>query len=607
MMMTTTTARRRQRIPSPTPLFGGRRDGRSVVGVVLPASRTLATDRLCGLAASAVPSHQTNNTRSIDDMNNNRSLWVLDSLSSSSSSNGGGNNNQRRPKKKTTKPKHHRTTLEGAEDAHDHASLAPPLPIYSGNVEEGEEEDNTKNITVQSTFQADLYNHPAAHFGADPNKSMDVAIVHEIDSTTITATKVMPDGKNSSAAACEASMVSYMSTFKRYIDASMLPEAQSVLDSLESMAETDDSVGSVHPETGHVITISPYAPSDHTYTLMAHAWVDDYRNDYAGTSAEKAVTVLRKMQNASIHGQLASSRYNATGTECSSSIVKVWSIVVEGWCRRVGIAPQAILQAERLLDEMENREQKLVQPNVLTYTSFLGGLARSKQADLATKAEAVLVRMKRHNVQPDSVAMTSVIHCWANAVSRRERTIAGARAVRLLNEMEHKYISLKQYSVKPSLITYTAAVTAVGNSLDPAAPELAEQILQRMYKLQESGAIANLRPTTAVYNAVIYALSRASSPVRNIRRKCAQRAEEILSDMYTRSSVDKNVQPDVRTWAAVLRAWSRCKQHDAAENAQRVLDKMEDLYNAKKALSSSIRPNFVCYTTVRNSILSKFP
>jgi hypothetical protein len=58
---------------------------------------------------------------------------------------------------------------------------------------------------------------------------------------------------------------------------------------------------------------------------------------------------------------------------------------------------------------------------------------------------------------------------------------------------------------------------------------------------------------------------------------------------------ERDVQPDVRTWAFVLRAWTRSKQPDAAENAQRVLDKME--YRYMKGLSQ-IRPNFVCYTTV---------
>ena len=56
-----------------------------------------------------------------------------------------------------------------------------------------------------------------------------------------------------------------------------------------------------------------------------------------------------------------------------------------------------------------------------------------------------------------------------------------------------------------------------------------------------------------------------------------------------------DVQPDVRTWAFVLRAWARSKQPDAAEQAQRILDNMEDLY--EKGLSQ-VRPNFVCYTTV---------
>jgi len=113
-----------------------------------------------------------------------------------------------------------------------------------------------------------------------------------------------------------------------------------------------------------------------------------------------------------------------------------------------------------------------------------------------------------------------------------------------------------------------------------------------MYNLHESGQIANLKPVTATYNAVIYALSRApvSNPVRY-----AKRAEELMEEMTARArSGEKDVEPDVRTWAAVLRAWARSRQLDAAENAQRVVDKMTERY---KQGESPVRPNFVCFTT----------
>ena len=371
---------------------------------------------------------------------------------------------------------------------------------------------------------------------------------------------------------------------------------------------------------------------------MAQAWANDYHDDFSGRSAEKAVQVLRRMQAAAASSRQQQqqrrrsvvvpetsttsttnrSAYNnskpqnnndvtgglpETRAAPTSSIVKVWSIVVEGWCKRAGIARQAMKEAEQLLDEMEREEEQeeengsvaVVRPNVLTYTSYIGGLSRSQQHDMARKAEAVLDRMERFGVQPDMVAYTAVLNCYAKAVSRRERSMAGARALSILAEMERLYISQRVYSAKPSLITYATAIAAIGNCLDRNAPDMAEGVLKRMYKLSAEGTIANLKPVTTTYNAVLYALSRA--PVQN-RRRTAQRAEQILEEMERRATVggEKDVQPDVRTWATVLRAWVRSRQEDAAVQAQRVLDKME--YKYKKG-TSLVRPNYVCFTTVR--------
>lgn len=437
--------------------------------------------------------------------------------------------------------------------------------------------------TSLTSFNMDLHNLAME----DPAKAHDaVEVMRELYAKhPDSSATVLPD------ATC------YTTVMDGYIHAGKLEQAQAVMDRMEELASADElerRKGDANVASDSMaVVVSPFAPTDFTYILMAQAWANDHREDFTGTSAENAVAILRRMQVASTQRIRQSRPGPVDPDSMTSSIVKVWTIVVEGWCKRSGITRQAMQRAEELLLEMEDETQTLVRPNVLTYTSFIGGLSRCKENDMARKAEAVLERMERHDVQPDMVAYTSVINCWAKAVSRRERGMAATRALSILGDMERMYISKKMYNVKPSMITYATTIAAIGNSLDPEAPQLAEGVLQRMQKLQTSGAIANLKPGTATYNAVIYALSRA--PVSN-RLRYAQRAEQLLDEMWQRAQQgEKDVQPDVRTWAAVLRAWTRSKQPDAAENAQRVLGKME--YRYKKGMSS-VRPNFVCFTTV---------
>ncbi len=363
----------------------------------------------------------------------------------------------------------------------------------------------------------------------------------------------------------------YLAVMEGWIDAGDFEKAQAVLYQMEDQFLS-------HKDANRMLKFNETSIAvEMIYVTMIQAWVRDVRHDFSGKSAQKAEDMLRRMED-----------------RIGSASVKLWTMVLEGWCERAGMFREAMTRARTLLEEMEHRED--IPPNVLTYTSLIGGYARSKEKDKGKMAERVLERMVQRGVQPDMVAFTSVIHCWSKAVSRREREVAASRALRLISEMERLYLSKDMYHVKPSLITYTTVISAIGNSLDPMAPKLAENVMKRMYTLQESGAIANMKPNTNTYNAVIHALSKAAS---GNQVKYAQRAEQILYEMMKRAEQgEHDITPNVRTWAAVLRAWARCGAPDAAENTQRVLEQMEAFYDKGE---TDARPNYVCFTTVMSA------
>ena len=397
----------------------------------------------------------------------------------------------------------------------------------------------------------------------------------------------------------------YATVMNAYIQVGKLHNAESILAKMEHHF-AENKIASPIPSSTTTIL-------DQMYVSMAQAWADDCWNDYSGTSADHAEGILRRIMSTVEHaidensinvraisssstkstGKISRSESTASFTISRNAVVKIWTIVVEGWSKRAGIVKRAMLRADELLHEMETHEHPFIHPNIFVYTSVICALSRCKQNDMARRAEDLLEVMKQNNVEPDMVAYVAVIDCWAKAVSRRERSIAAKRAIGLLNEMERLYVTKKVYNVKPSTLTYIAVINAIGNCIDPDCSLLAEGILQRMRHLHESGTIVNVKPNTAAYNAVIFALGRAPVSKRN---PTALRAEKLFDDMTQRAAQgERDVQPDVRTWAFLLRAWSRCKQPDAAEQAQRILDNMEYLY--EKGLSQ-VRPNFVCYTTV---------
>lgn len=338
---------------------------------------------------------------------------------------------------------------------------------------------------------------------------------------------------------------------------------------------------------------------------------------------------------------------------------KLYTIVLEGWCRRVGKVPHAMERVEELLRTMEEAHTNtaatttktvhpqaiaIPRPNVLTYTSVIGSLARSKRNDLASRAMGLLPRMKAQGIQPDMVAYTSILNCWAKTTNHEERLLAHIRAMEILQEMEDLYTNYTtnnnnsnnddehiiamnndnedfRYHVKPSAITYATAIKAIGNSLADNAATLIETLLQRMYHFTETGTI-HVPPTVETYNAVIMSLASLGRQRQrrnnSTRARRAQRAEELLNDMIRRSQSNSGnggdnfgatAAPNVRTWGAVLKAWADCGRPDAGEQAQRVLDQMEDAaysnknYSQQQGSSNSLTviPNVICYTTVMNA------
>ncbi|KAL3918145.1 MAG: hypothetical protein SGILL_004374 [Bacillariaceae sp.] len=237
--------------------------------------------------------------------------------------------------------------------------------------------------------------------------------------------------------------------------------------------------------------------------------------------------------------------------------------------------------------------RQAIGPISLAYSSVIVGISRSKKRDMAQKADSILRRMKRNGAEPDVVVYTSVLNCWAKTASRKERKQSSTRVLSLLQEMEDAYTAEKNYLLKPSQITYSQAIKAIRHSLDPNAPRIAEGILKRMYNLTESGRI-QVPPNVANYNAVITALSTSGPKAQ--RQSNARKAEDLLDDMIRRSRREGefSVEPNIFTWGSVLRGWAESGSPDCGEQAHRVLERLEELYDSG---NSRIRPNVVCYTT----------
>lgn len=358
----------------------------------------------------------------------------------------------------------------------------------------------------------------------------------------------------------------------------------------------------------------------------AESILDRYINQMMATmNGEKK----QSKRDDSIRHQSTRNRFNHTHTHTHASshhplyspgnLLRMYIIVIEGWCRLVEKVPETIDRIEELLRQIESnnvisrrREQQTktpkrlgkehrdendyimqIRPNVVVYTTVITALSRmTTLPNMAQRADALLQRMKDNDVQPDLVAYTSVLSCWSRTTSKVERNMASKRALDLLDEIEDLY--LQRHLAKPSPITYGTAIMAVARSFDKRAHVIAETVLRRMYNHNEMGTIA-VSPTTSCWNAVIYAMGS--------NRK-AEEAETLLLEMVGRSRLGgESTVPNIKTWGNVIRAYAQSGRSDAGVQANRVLTMLEAEYDSRREDESdneidSIKPNYVCYTAV---------
>jgi pentatricopeptide repeat protein len=237
-------------------------------------------------------------------------------------------------------------------------------------------------------------------------------------------------------------------------------------------------------------------------------------------------------------------------------------------------------------------DEKWPAPNLITYTTLINGFTRSGKSDACARSEKIIVRMEERGIIPDTIAYTSMMDCYAKCTGR-ERIFAAEKALAMLERVENLYMQSKLNEIKPNVATYATCIRAISNSKGSlSAVDMAEGVLRRMDDISNAQMIEGIKPTTTIYNAVIECVGKYYSG----GGKGARRAEELLDEMFERYEAGvEEVQPNARTYAAVMLTWTRTNERNEviAINVQRLLDKFERLF---KDGVTTITPNVFCYT-----------
>lgn len=285
--------------------------------------------------------------------------------------------------------------------------------------------------------------------------------------------------------------------------------------------------------------------------------------------------------------------------------VVAFTKVISAWAR--SRRPDAPDRAEALLNRMidianvEGKED--VRPNTFTYNALINAFARR---GLVVKAEEYLAKMQElsTNVDADRITYNSVINAYAS--SRKAKKEGGQRALELFEEMK------SNESIRPDSITYGSVIKCLTNAGGKANAEKAEELLNELEELYENSTDETLAPNTIIYNSVLNAWSTVRGGIG--------RAEAILDRMEElHNAGNDDVSPDAFTFSSLIKAWTAAASsgrggrkaagsgggdtdddtdllgRSAAERAQQLLDRMEQLYRNG---DDDVKPNKVVYNSV---------
>lgn len=184
------------------------------------------------------------------------------------------------------------------------------------------------------------------------------------------------------------------------------------------------------------------------------------------------------------------------------------------------------------------------------------------------------------SIRPDSNTFLYVLKAFTKTSSLNnnpQAPLAAQRAQETLEWMEELYESGKNAKAVPSVLAYTMVMDAYAKSGAKNAGSKAEEMLR---KLQEKG----MEPNLFCYNMVINAYTnqgRRGGAVDN-----AERIFHELEEVY-RSTLDERLKPDVVTYTSLVTAWSNANRRGyGAKRANQIISDM---------IENGVNPNIVTY------------
>lgn len=269
----------------------------------------------------------------------------------------------------------------------------------------------------------------------------------------------------------------------------------------------------------------------------------------------------------------------ARGRGCD---LMMWNAALHALAENSPYNKEAAEKAENILKSMS------VEPNMISFTTVLNSLARSKSPNAAYRAHTLLENMLgNERIEVNNWSFNVVI----NALS----TLGSPEAAQAAEELLWKLVQLSKtgkMGFEPDIYTFSSLIKCWARSGAYDAAERAEHILRLIPKLADSFGWTVKRNQHS-YHTTIDAWANSGRP------DAVRRAEILLQEMeQAYCDGDASIRPNEYAYTTVIKALARSRDICAGERAEKILFKMEEQHNSG---TGGLRLNSICYSATINA------
>lgn len=217
--------------------------------------------------------------------------------------------------------------------------------------------------------------------------------------------------------------------------------------------------------------------------------------------------------------------------------------------------------AEAVVKRMNKKAERnpSVKPDIYTYTSLINALKGNKSPDVYERAEAILDRMKREGLKPDTRSYNAVLGVLVKSMQN-----AGEKAENFLYRMQKERDSGNE-EVEPDAASFAYVIEAWARQENSESAQRAEDIVEHMQKQHDEG-VTDVWPGLTCYKWAILAWAKSGDPA------ALQKSEAIL-----RRAQQRNIRSDPNLFTPIMGVCAQTADPNAAMKADALLQEMKSL------------------------------